>query len=79
MPDGIVFTGDLADLGEGDAYAELRALVEPFAARLGTRVFWVMGNHDDRAQLPHTTARRACRDPSRSRSTGSTSSTGCGW
>ncbi|WP_314507088.1 phosphodiesterase [uncultured Microbacterium sp.] len=50
-PDGIVFTGDLVDLGEGDAYAELRALVEPFAARLGTRVFWVMGNHDDRGQL----------------------------
>ena len=48
-PDGIVFTGDLVDLGEGDAYAELRAIVEPFAARLGTRVFWVMGNHDDRA------------------------------
>ena len=50
-PDGIVFTGDLVDLGEGDAYTELRALVEPFAARLCTRVFWVMGNHDDRAQL----------------------------
>jgi len=48
-PDGIVFTGDLVDLGEGDAYAELRGIVEPFAARLGTRVFWVMGNHDDRA------------------------------
>lgn len=48
-PDGIVFTGDLVDLGEGDAYRELRAIVEPFAARLGTRVFWVMGNHDDRA------------------------------
>src|SRR6187551_2792657 len=40
-PDGIVFTGDLADRGEGDAYAELRTIVEPFAARLGTRVFWV--------------------------------------
>ena len=50
-PDGIVFTGDLADLGEGDAYADLRDLVEPFAARLGARVFWVMGNHDDRAQF----------------------------
>src|SRR6478609_4174549 len=47
-PDGIVFTGDLVDLGEDDAYAELRAIVDPFAARLGTRVFWVMGNHDDR-------------------------------
>lgn len=50
-PDGIVFTGDLVDLGEGDAYAQLRDLVEPFAARLHTRVFWVMGNHDDRAGL----------------------------
>lgn len=47
-PDAVVFTGDLADLGETDAYAALRALVEPFAARIGARVFWVMGNHDDR-------------------------------
>jgi 3',5'-cyclic AMP phosphodiesterase CpdA len=50
-PDGLVFTGDLADRGEGDAYSDLRDLVEPFAARLGARVFWVMGNHDDRAQF----------------------------
>jgi 3',5'-cyclic AMP phosphodiesterase CpdA len=48
-PDGIVFTGDLVDLGEAEAYTQLRELVEPFAARLQTRVFWVMGNHDDRA------------------------------
>jgi 3',5'-cyclic AMP phosphodiesterase CpdA len=47
-PDAIVFTGDLADYGESDAYAQLRALVEPFAERLGARVFWVMGNHDER-------------------------------
>jgi Icc protein len=47
-PDGIVFTGDLVDLGEADAYSELRALVEPFAERLGAPVFWVMGNHDER-------------------------------
>lgn len=51
VPDGIVFTGDLADLGEADAYSDLRRIVEPFAARLGTRVFWVMGNHDDRVQF----------------------------
>lgn len=50
-PDGIVFTGDLVDLGEGDAYRELRELVEPFAVELGSRVFWVMGNHDDRTQF----------------------------
>ncbi|HEX5730637.1 phosphodiesterase [Microbacterium sp.] len=50
-PDGVVFTGDLVDRGESDAYTELRALVEPFAARLGTRVFWVMGNHDARSHF----------------------------
>lgn len=48
-PDALVFTGDLADLGEPGAYADLRALVDPFAQRIGARVFWVMGNHDDRA------------------------------
>src|SRR6478609_6954521 len=47
-PDAVVFTGDLVDLGESGAYADLRALVEPFAARIGARVLWVMGNHDDR-------------------------------
>ncbi|WP_137843917.1 phosphodiesterase [Microbacterium sp. 2FI] len=47
-PDAVVFTGDLADLGEPGAYADLRSLVEPFAARIGARVLWVMGNHDDR-------------------------------
>ncbi|SDH02113.1 phosphodiesterase [Microbacterium pygmaeum] len=54
QPDGIVFTGDLVDLGEEDAYAQLREIVEPFAARLGSRVFWVMGNHDDRAGFRRT-------------------------
>lgn len=49
-PDAIVFTGDLADLGEPDAYARLRALVEPVADRLGARIIWVMGNHDERLQ-----------------------------
>lgn len=48
-PDAIVFTGDLVDLGERRAYAALRALVEPFAERLGAPVVWVMGNHDERA------------------------------
>ena len=47
-PEAIVFTGDLADLGEPDAYSRLRALVEPAAARLGAQVIWVMGNHDER-------------------------------
>jgi Icc protein len=50
-PDAIIFTGDLADQGEPDAYRKLRALVEPFAAELGAELVWVMGNHDNRAEL----------------------------
>ena len=48
-PQALVFTGDLADLGEPDAYRQLRALVEPLAERIGAQVVWCMGNHDDRA------------------------------
>lgn len=48
-PDALVFTGDLADFGEADAYDRVRALVEPLAERLDARIVWVMGNHDDRA------------------------------
>jgi len=50
-PDAIVFTGDLTDLGEPDAYRALRAAVEPLAARLGSPVVWVAGNHDERPAL----------------------------
>ncbi|GAA3759279.1 3',5'-cyclic adenosine monophosphate phosphodiesterase CpdA [Microbacterium kribbense] len=50
-PDAIVFTGDLTDLGEPDAYAALKATVEPFAARLGAQLVWVAGNHDERPEL----------------------------
>ncbi|GAA3645913.1 3',5'-cyclic adenosine monophosphate phosphodiesterase CpdA [Nocardioides ginsengisoli] len=47
-PQALVFTGDLADRGEPEAYARLREIVEPVAAELGAEVVWVMGNHDDR-------------------------------
>jgi Icc protein len=47
-PEAIVFTGDLADRGEPEAYELLRGIVEPAAARLGAKLIWVMGNHDDR-------------------------------
>ncbi|MEO6826553.1 MAG: phosphodiesterase [Microbacteriaceae bacterium] len=47
-PEAIVFTGDLTDNGFPDAYARLRALVEPVASRIGAQVVWVMGNHDKR-------------------------------
>jgi 3',5'-cyclic-AMP phosphodiesterase len=50
-PDAIIFTGDLADRGDPDAYRKLRAVVEPFAAELGAELVWVMGNHDNRAEL----------------------------
>lgn len=50
-PDAIVFTGDLTDLGEPDAYRALREVVEPFAARLEAPVVWVAGNHDERPAL----------------------------
>ena len=49
VPQALVFTGDLADKGQPEAYARLRALVEPAAAAMGALVVWVMGNHDDRA------------------------------
>ena len=50
-PAAIVVTGDLADLGEPDAYRRLRAAVEPVARELGAPVVWVAGNHDERPAL----------------------------
>lgn len=47
-PQAIVFTGDLADLGEPDAYVRLREIVEPAAKRMNAQIIWVMGNHDER-------------------------------
>jgi 3',5'-cyclic AMP phosphodiesterase CpdA len=50
-PTAIIITGDLVDEGEPAAYGKLRALIEPFARRVGAPVVWVMGNHDDRGAL----------------------------
>jgi 3',5'-cyclic AMP phosphodiesterase CpdA len=47
-PQALVFTGDLTDRGEPAAYEQLRAMVEPLAARMGAQVVWCMGNHDDK-------------------------------
>jgi len=46
--DALVFTGDLADVAEPEAYRWIRGQVEPIAQELGARVVWVMGNHDER-------------------------------
>lgn len=50
-PDAVVCTGDLTDLGEPEAYAALRAALEPAAARWGAPLVWVAGNHDERGPL----------------------------
>lgn len=50
-PDALVFTGDLADRGQPDAYRKLRAVVEPLATVLGAEIIWAMGNHDDRSSF----------------------------
>src|SRR5580698_10872542 len=42
VPSALVFTGDLVDAGEPAAYRKLRAMVEPFAARLGCKLVWVI-------------------------------------
>jgi 3',5'-cyclic AMP phosphodiesterase CpdA len=48
-PAALIFTGDIADTGDRDAYRKIRAVVGPVAHRLGSEVLWLMGNHDDRA------------------------------
>jgi 3',5'-cyclic-AMP phosphodiesterase len=50
-PEAVIFTGDLTDQGEAEAYTKLRAIVEPACRAMGARVIWAMGNHDDRANF----------------------------
>lgn len=50
-PAAIVLTGDLADLGERDAYRRLKAAIEPVAEALGCPIVWVAGNHDERPEF----------------------------
>ena len=58
-PEAVVITGDLADLGEPDAYERLRSLVEPAVERMGAQLIWVMGNHDDREPFSEILLREA--------------------
>lgn len=46
--DALVFTGDIADIAEPEAYRWIRHRVEPVAEELGAELVWVMGNHDER-------------------------------
>ena len=45
----ILVTGDVADLGEPDAYRRVRDALEPLADETGAQLIWAMGNHDERA------------------------------
>jgi len=47
-PQAIIVSGDVADRGEVEAYRVAKQLVETAAAGLKARVFWAIGNHDDR-------------------------------
>ncbi|WP_143695347.1 metallophosphoesterase [Williamsia sp. 1135] len=47
----IVLSGDLTDAGSPAAYELLQSMVEPTADRLGAKVIYAMGNHDDRASF----------------------------
>ncbi|MDZ8171281.1 phosphodiesterase [Microbacterium xanthum] len=51
QPDALVFTGDLTDLGEPEAYRALRDAVEPLAHALDAPIIWVAGNHDERGPM----------------------------
>ncbi len=46
--EAVIFTGDLADRGEPEAYLRLRELIEPLGEQLGAKIVWTMGNHDER-------------------------------
>jgi 3',5'-cyclic-AMP phosphodiesterase len=49
--DVLIVSGDVADLGEPEAYALARELLEPVAAELGVPIVWTAGNHDERPAM----------------------------
>lgn len=50
-PEAIVFTGDIADTGEPEAYTKILAMAEELSEQTGGKLIWVMGNHDDRSNF----------------------------
>ena len=50
-PEAVVFTGDLTDKGEPEAYAKLCRIVEPACKAMGAEMIWAMGNHDHRGNF----------------------------
>lgn len=53
-PEAIVFTGDIADRGEPEAYEAIASIVVDAAADMGAELIWVMGNHDSREPFSRT-------------------------
>lgn len=51
QPDALIVSGDLTDKGREEAYRQIRTLCDGYAARMGTRIIWAMGNHDDRTNF----------------------------
>lgn len=47
-PDAMIFTGDVADIGDMEAYKKIRIMAEQLAYENGSQIIWVMGNHDKR-------------------------------
>ncbi|MGO4782598.1 phosphodiesterase [Cryobacterium sp. W22_MBD10_FK3] len=60
--DALLFTGDIADRGEPDAYRRVRDIVEASAERMGAALVWVMGNHDERTAFRTELLRSAGHD-----------------
>lgn len=53
-PDGLLLTGDLAELGEAEAYAHLYAHLVNAATPLHIPTYWLPGNHDHLPALQQT-------------------------
>lgn len=47
-PEAMIFTGDIADTGEMEAYRKIRIMAEAVAEENGAQIIWAMGNHDNR-------------------------------
>jgi len=50
-PAAIIFTGDLADKGELEAYKRLRVMIEPVCDALGAKAIWAMLTARDSARF----------------------------
>ena len=76
-PEAIIFTGDLADKGELEAYERLREMIEPLRARARRQGHLGHGQPRQPGQLPSAFADASAASKPRTPWTAATSSTGC--